>query len=327
MSGALIGHVDTWTAWVNSSNNAVAAASDFIGMDAYPYFQNTMANSIETGASLFNDALDATRAAVGGKPVWITETGWPVSGKTENQAIPNTDNAKTYWDQVGCPLFGNVNTWWFTQQDSAPVTPNPSFGIVGSTLSTTPLFDLSCSGVSSSSSASSAVAGSSSTASASGSASASGESATATASGSTGSGSGSGSSAVQSASVSASAGGSSETSTALGSGAASLSSVATATTPLVSGGGGLSPSQGVPSIANPSATPTGTSGSGSSGSGSGSSGSGSSGSGNGTATGGGSGASGTGTGTPATVTANSAMSLSGSLLGAIGAMAVVIAVL
>jgi len=38
-SGALVGHVDTWTAWVNSSNNAVIDAVDFIGMDAYPYFQ------------------------------------------------------------------------------------------------------------------------------------------------------------------------------------------------------------------------------------------------------------------------------------------------
>lgn len=34
-----VGHVDTWTAWVNGSNSAVSAASDWIGVDAYPYFQ------------------------------------------------------------------------------------------------------------------------------------------------------------------------------------------------------------------------------------------------------------------------------------------------
>lgn len=34
-----VGHVDTWTAWVNSSNSAVAQACDFVGVDAYPYFQ------------------------------------------------------------------------------------------------------------------------------------------------------------------------------------------------------------------------------------------------------------------------------------------------
>jgi glucan endo-1,3-beta-D-glucosidase len=36
-SGAKIGHVDTWTAWVNSSNNAVIEAIDFLGFDGYPY--------------------------------------------------------------------------------------------------------------------------------------------------------------------------------------------------------------------------------------------------------------------------------------------------
>lgn len=34
-----VGHVDTWTAWVNGSNSAVAAACDFVGVDAYPYFE------------------------------------------------------------------------------------------------------------------------------------------------------------------------------------------------------------------------------------------------------------------------------------------------
>ena len=70
-----VGHVDTWTAWVNSSNNAVIEACDWIGTDAYPYFQNTMANGIDNGYSLFVDAYDQTVAAAGGKPVWVTETG------------------------------------------------------------------------------------------------------------------------------------------------------------------------------------------------------------------------------------------------------------
>ena len=147
-SGKPVGHVDTWTAWVNSSNDAVISASDFIGMDAYPYFQNTMTNGIDQGYSLFFDAYDATVAAAAGKPVWVTETGWPVSGPTENDAVPSLQNAQTYWDQVGCGrLFGQVNTWWYTLQDAFPTTPSPSFGVVGTTLSDTPLYDLSCSGV------------------------------------------------------------------------------------------------------------------------------------------------------------------------------------
>lgn len=162
-SAASIGHVDTWTAWVNGSNDAVIENLDWLGVDAYPYFQTTMDNDISLGASLLNDALTETDSASQGKPVWITETGWPVSGDKENQAVASTENAKAYWDAVGCPRFGSANVWWYTLQDAdSSSTPSPSFGVVGSTLSTTPLFDLSCSGVSNSTSSSSSSAAASS---------------------------------------------------------------------------------------------------------------------------------------------------------------------
>lgn len=129
---------------MNGSNHAVVEACDWIGFDAYPYFQGTMANDISKSKSLFDEALHATQAAVGGKPVWVTETGFPVSGKTVGQAVPSLQNAKAYWDDVGCSLFGKTNVWWYTFQDAAPATPNPSFGIIGSSLTSNPLFDLKC---------------------------------------------------------------------------------------------------------------------------------------------------------------------------------------
>ena len=115
-SGKPVGHVDTWTAWVNGSNDAVINAVDFLGTDAYPYFQNTMSNAIESGNQLFFDAYQATVGAADGKPVWVTETGWPVSGPQENLAVASLANAKTYWDQVGCALFGKTNTWWYSRR-------------------------------------------------------------------------------------------------------------------------------------------------------------------------------------------------------------------
>lgn len=147
LENAPVGHVDTWTAWVNGSNQAVIDASDWIGVDAYPYFQETQVNTIANSKGLFNAALDATKAAAGGKPVWVTETGFPVSGKTVGLAVPGLENAETYWNDVGCPLFGVSNVWWYTFQDAAPATPNPSFGIIGSSLTTTPLYDISCKNV------------------------------------------------------------------------------------------------------------------------------------------------------------------------------------
>lgn len=197
LSSVPIGHVDTWTAWANSSNSAVVDACDWIGMDAYPFFQSTQANGIDNGKSLFVSAFDTTSSLAKGKPVWITETGWPVSGTAQGQADASIANAKKYYDAVGCGYaFGNVNTWWYMLQDTNPVTPNPSFGLVGSTLSTTPLYDLSCANKTSSSSISSSATSTTSISGTSASGAAKSSASTTLASvaaGSTGTGSGSGS--------------------------------------------------------------------------------------------------------------------------------------
>lgn len=141
LAGKLVGHVDTFNDFTNSTNVAVIQAADFLGMDAYPYFQYQQANSIEAAPGLFKLAYQETVAVAQGKPVWITETGWPTSGKTENLGVPSTTNAKAYWDAIGCDFaFNKINTWWYTLADS-PATP--SFGVTNG--GTTPLYDLTCS--------------------------------------------------------------------------------------------------------------------------------------------------------------------------------------
>lgn len=117
LEGALIGHVDTWTAWDDPSSGVVVDALDWLGMDAYPYFQDTMPNAIGQSKSLFDAALGRTRAAAGGKQVWVTETGQPVSGKTSGGSVASLENAENYWKTVGCPMFGNTNVWCVTSCD------------------------------------------------------------------------------------------------------------------------------------------------------------------------------------------------------------------
>ncbi|EDU46863.1 Exo-beta-13-glucanase [Pyrenophora tritici-repentis] len=147
LQGKPIGHVDTWTVYVNASNNAVIDAVDFIGMDAYPYFQTTMNNNVGSGSQLFFDAYHQTVAAAKGKPVWVTETGWPVTGQTLNQGVASANNAKIFWDDVTCQLVkDNVNLWYYILQDVQYGNPVPSFGIkpAGDLMQVSPLFDLSC---------------------------------------------------------------------------------------------------------------------------------------------------------------------------------------
>ena len=141
-----IGHVDTWTAWVDPANRAVIDACDFIGMDAYPYFQTTMANSIDNANATFWDAYRATEAAAPGKPVWITETGWPVAGEVLGQAVPGTQNAQSYWSEVQCSATqAGIDTYWYILNDGPS---SPSFSVLGGQqegpLDQRPLYDLSC---------------------------------------------------------------------------------------------------------------------------------------------------------------------------------------
>ncbi|KAF4630268.1 hypothetical protein G7Y89_g7870 [Cudoniella acicularis] len=138
-----VGHVDTWTAWVSGANTAVIQASDFIGTDGYPYFQSTEANPIDQGYTLFWDSVQAVRNVVNNvKPgawVWITETGWPTSGPTENQAFPSVANAQQYWSSVACSAFNSGHTFWYTLQD---FSASPSFGVIDSNRN--PIYNLAC---------------------------------------------------------------------------------------------------------------------------------------------------------------------------------------
>jgi glucan endo-1,3-beta-D-glucosidase len=147
LSGAKLGHVDTWQVYVNASNNAVIEALDWIGMDAYPYFQSSFSNGIGSASDLFFDAYNQTAAASQGKPVWVTETGWPVTGETVNLAVPSADNARIFWEDVTCKLVNeNVNLYYYILQDVQWGNPSPSFGIKpgGDLAQVSPLFDLSC---------------------------------------------------------------------------------------------------------------------------------------------------------------------------------------
>lgn len=143
LAGKPVGHVDTWTAWVLPQTAPVIGAVDWLGHNSFPYFESTLPNNIEGASGVFNNALGATEGVSGGKPVWVTETGWPVSGPTMNLAVASVDNARSYWTQVACPLLGNRNTWWYTLVDGNANQQEISFGLV-SPGGTTPRYDLSC---------------------------------------------------------------------------------------------------------------------------------------------------------------------------------------
>jgi glucan endo-1,3-beta-D-glucosidase len=56
--------------------------------------------------------------------------------------VASVENAKKFWDDVGCSLFGKVNTWWYILRDSNP--ENTALFAITENLSTRPIFDLTC---------------------------------------------------------------------------------------------------------------------------------------------------------------------------------------
>ena len=147
LEGILVGHVDTYDAWTNSTNSIVIDEIDWLGFDEYPYFEKTHENAIQNGLKLFNNAYLDTVDVAGGRPVWVTETGWPFEGSPSNSAVASVSNAKTFYDEVGCgELFGETPVFWYNLLDDTASSGAPLFGIYDDSTGQ-PRFDLSCGNV------------------------------------------------------------------------------------------------------------------------------------------------------------------------------------
>lgn len=84
-------------------NKPVVTAVDFVGCDAYPYWQGvTVPESLDTYFKAIEDTKTAVTAIKAGLEVWVTETGWPATGKTFGRSFASSNNAEGYWKAVGC---------------------------------------------------------------------------------------------------------------------------------------------------------------------------------------------------------------------------------
>ncbi|CRK18141.1 hypothetical protein BN1708_012256 [Verticillium longisporum] len=114
-----------------------------IGTDVYTYYEADRGNGFSNTTAVFDDIYNQTFTFAGNKPVWVTETGYPVSGPNSGEAIASVSIAAQYWQLIGCDrLFGRVNTWWYNIRDSNPAITE-KFGITEN-LKTTARFNLTC---------------------------------------------------------------------------------------------------------------------------------------------------------------------------------------
>ncbi|KAK7962795.1 glycoside hydrolase family 17 protein [Apiospora aurea] len=147
LEGTAIGHVDTYDSFVNGNNRAVIDHIDWLGFDGYPFWEKNNPNSIENAHERFYEGFSKTKALAGDKPVYVTETGWPVVGKQQGAAVANAENARRYWKDIACSLIeSGVNLWWYDLQESQYGQAEPDFGIfpAGDLGSLQPSYELTC---------------------------------------------------------------------------------------------------------------------------------------------------------------------------------------
>ncbi|KAI8889687.1 glycoside hydrolase family 17 protein [Backusella circina FSU 941] len=106
--GIKVGTSDVATAF---SRNIISA-SDFLGVSIYPFFTGV---SINNAVSSLNTQYQNFKKLAGSKQVFITETGWPSAGSSNQNAQASMENAKKYVNGLsksGLPYY------YFEWQDS-----------------------------------------------------------------------------------------------------------------------------------------------------------------------------------------------------------------
>jgi GPH family glycoside/pentoside/hexuronide:cation symporter len=98
-----VGYVDAYFQFMNRPR--VVEACDMILANCYPFWEGY---NIEKSTLYLRQMYAVTKNAAKGKPVIITETGWPNQGENNYDALPSPENAMKY--------FINVNKWATEEQ-------------------------------------------------------------------------------------------------------------------------------------------------------------------------------------------------------------------
>jgi GPH family glycoside/pentoside/hexuronide:cation symporter len=93
-----VGYVDAYYQFIERP--ALVEACDVILVNCYPFWEGS---HIDKASIYLKQMYKVTKSIAQGKTVIITETGWPNSGKSTQEADPSSNNAMKY--------FINTNNW------------------------------------------------------------------------------------------------------------------------------------------------------------------------------------------------------------------------
>jgi exo-beta-1,3-glucanase (GH17 family) len=93
-AGIPVATADTYS--VLLAHPAIIAASDIVLPNIYGFWEGL---SLSNAICLVDSAYDQLAAVSGGKPIWISEVGWPSDGNVVGNAVPSLVNANAFFLQ------------------------------------------------------------------------------------------------------------------------------------------------------------------------------------------------------------------------------------
>ena len=116
-----VGYVDAYYQFLDRP--ALVDSCDVVLANCYPFWEGA---AISDGVAYLNRMLELTRMAAHGKPVILTETGWPSMGDSVEAAQPSMVNAIKYFisvqewaqqNQIQLFYFSSFDESWKTKQE------------------------------------------------------------------------------------------------------------------------------------------------------------------------------------------------------------------
>ena len=115
LPGIPVGYVDAYYQF--HQRPSLAAASDMILVNCYPFWEGA---NISLATHYLKHMYALSKDSANGKPVIITETGWPNKGNNSNEAIPTDENAMKYYINVQKWAHEeNVDIFYFSSFDES----------------------------------------------------------------------------------------------------------------------------------------------------------------------------------------------------------------
>jgi GPH family glycoside/pentoside/hexuronide:cation symporter len=115
LPGIPVGYVDAYYQFVERPK--LIEACDILLVNCYPFWEGC---SIEQSATYLKKMYAVTQQVANGKPVIITETGWPNQGDHTEAAMPSENNAMKYFiDTANWAQQNEVLLFYFSSFDES----------------------------------------------------------------------------------------------------------------------------------------------------------------------------------------------------------------